>query len=223
MMKMSLTHQKGSLLLRRSLFLALFALFCGGLQKANAQALDLARDAVVKMPYVAADSVSACYQLTTCNDNGPSDATGIDSPRWTDDGTNDGNYSDGHARRDTIEFCPEDAWHRVSITFTDFDLEENDTLFAYQGTKDSVAAGQVPADTATLTGASRAFGGWIAADCDPLVNPGGCLTFEFRTDGQNTKGAGWDAWVDCEDRDISLADPNIANVKLTCVGDSVTT
>jgi len=213
---MSLIPLKGSLFLRPSLFLTLFAFFYGGLQNVNAQALDLARDAVVKMPYATADTLSACYQLTTCNDNGPSDEAGIDSPRWTDDGTNDGNYADGHERRDTIEFCPEDKWHRVKIVFTAFDLERNDTLFAYQGTKILVEGGLAPSDTATLTGASRGFGGWIAADCNPRVNPSGCLTFEFRTDGQNTKGAGWDAWVDCEDRDISVETVSIPNRKLTC-------
>ena len=216
MKRMSLTHLQGCLFLRRSLFLALFALFYGGLQNVNAQVLNLARGGVAVMPYTAADSLGNCYVLTECNDNGPSDAAAVNSPRFTDDGTNDGNYADGHARRDTVEICPNDKWHRVNVTFTHFDLEENDTLFAYQGTKADVVGGMLVPDTATLTGVSKAFGGWIAADCNPRVNPSGCLTFEFRTDGQNTKGAGWDAWVDCEDRDISVETVNIPNRKLTC-------
>ena len=102
-----------------------------GVQNADAQ-VNLAPGVAVKMPYVAADSVSACYKLTTCNDAGPTDQ----SARWTDDGTNDGNYADGHERRDSIEFCPEDKWHRVKIVFTAFDLEDGkDSLVAYNGTK----------------------------------------------------------------------------------------
>jgi len=212
MKKMSFTKQRWSSFLGRCSLMFLLAWSVIGVQNADAQVLNLARDQVAPMPVGA----NACYKLTTCNDNGPSDAAGIDSPRWTDDGTNDGNYSDATARKDTIEFCPEDKWHRVKIVFTAFDLEENDTLFAYQGSKAEIAGGMIVPDTALLTGASRAFGGWIAADCNPRVNPSGCLTFEFRTDGQNTKGAGWDAWVDCEDRDISVATVDIPSRKLTC-------
>ncbi len=214
MKKMSFTKQRYSSFLGRFTLMFLLAWSFAGVQNASAQAVNLARGAVVKMPHVAKDSVSACYALTTCNDAGPSDAAAVNSPRWTDDGTNDGNYADDHERRDSIEFCPEDKWHRVKVVFTAFDLEDGkDSLVAYNGTK---AALGTRIDAATGTGASKAFGGWIAANCDPDSNATGCLTFILYTDGQNTKGAGWDAWVDCEDRGISLADPNIESRKLTC-------
>jgi len=63
---------------------------------------------------------------------------------------------------------------------------------------------------------SDAFGGWIDADCDPTVNATGCLTFVFTTNGDRAKGTGWDAWVDCEAKNIDIAQPANQTVSLTC-------
>ena len=73
------------------------------------------------------------------------------------------------------------------------------------------------ADVASARSVSDAFGGWIDANCDPAINATGCLTFVFETNGDRAKGSGWDAWVDCEARDIAFSGATIpADVQLTC-------
>ena len=42
------------------------------------------------------------------------------------------------------------------------------------------------------------------------------MTFLLRTDGDNRKGIGWDAWVDCEKREIIIDSLNIKGTKLKC-------
>ena len=155
-------------------------------------------------------------KLTSCNGDVTADGT-----QFTDDGFNDGNYADIRARLDTVEFCPTDKWHYVKVVFTQFDLEDSstgtgDTLIAYQGNKAAVRNGLMPDAKATGTGVSKAFGGWLDANCDPAKNESGCLTFLFKTDGDNAKGKGWDAWVDCAKRDIKFESANIPSVKLIC-------
>jgi len=210
MNKMSLTHLKGCPYLRHSFLLALFLLCFIGVQSVNAQ---------VTIKYTENDTTCTALQLSSCN--GDVTADGI---QFTDDGSNDGNYADLHQRRDTVEFCPTDKWHFVKVVFNEFDLEDTptatgDTLIAYQGNKAAVRNGLAPAAKATGTGVSYAFGGWIDAACDPAENESGCLTFLFKTDNDNAKGKGWDAWVDCAKRDIKIEDANIPNVKLTCADD----
>jgi len=169
-------------------------------------------NAQIITPYNNTVDTCATVLLETCND----DVT-ENSLRWTDDGLNDGNYKDSRMRNDTIEFCPKDQWHRVKVVFTDFDLEIGDSLVAFGGNKTAVSVNSAPIiGTGSGVGVHRAFGGWIDAECDPAVNPSGCLTFLFKTDGDNRKGAGWDAWVDCEERDITLSGVNISDVKLQC-------
>lgn len=207
--------------LGQSALAVLFVWCCMGIQTADAQTM-LARGAVAKIT-----STSTCskYAVETCNDAGPSDDAAVNSPQFVDDGANDGNYADilGMPRTDTIEICGSDAWHRVKVTFTMFDLEDTlapgtgDTLLAFQGNKAELIAGDaLGAGSGTGTGVSKAFGGWIDADCDPKVNASGCLTFIFKTDGDNRKGAGWEAWVDCSARNINLAAVADQSVKLTC-------
>jgi len=197
-----------SSLFGRSALLVMFAFCLAGLQNANAQ---------IVAAYAAADTTCTVNTLAKCNGSVTDKST-----QFTDDGTNDGNYADLHMRRDTVTFMPEDKWSRVQVVFTKFDLEDTttagtgDTLLVYQGDKAAVRGGLAPAAKATGTGVSLAFGGWVDAECDPAVNPSGALTFIFKTDGDNAKGAGWDAWVDCAARDIKLTKPNIANTKLTC-------
>jgi hypothetical protein len=184
--------------------LVLFALCFAGLQNANAQ---------VQMKYTKGDTTRVNHKLEKCN----GDVTSK-SVRFTDDGTNDGNYADLHERRDTVEFCPTDKWHYVKVVFTQFDLEDNDSLVAFDGNAAAVRANRagLRLGSGSGTGVSKAFGGWIDANCDPADNPSGCLTFILYTDGQNTKGAGWDAWVDCANRGIKFGNVSIPSRKLTC-------
>lgn len=206
--------------LGQSALAVLFVWCCIGLQTAGAQVQDLGRGGEAK---ITSNSGCSQYKITACNNDGPSDSDAVNSPKFIDDGLNDGNYADTMSimRNDTIEFCGEDAWHRVNITFTAFDLEDTiggmgDTLKVYQSNKAGLTATSVPAGVATGTGVSKAFGGWVAADCDPAVNASGCLTFIFKTDGDNAKGAGWEAWVDCEDRNVNIAAIADVTRKLDC-------
>lgn len=150
------------------------------------------------------------------------------STLFTDDGALDGLYADSRARRDTIEVCPDGDKDFVMMTFSEFDLEEGDTLFAFninkQGLRDFLATGSgigtganapFGAGSGTGTGVSKAFGGWINASCDPLVNSSGCLTFLFQTDGDNAKGRGWEAWTSCAEREITIGPVSIPSKILT--------
>ena len=199
MKKMSFTNSMWSSLLQRATVLALVVFCFTGLQTtASAQ--------------IVADE-DRTAQLSSCSGEVTSAST-----LFTDDGANDGNYADplGAPRTVTVEILPADAWSRVQVVFNKFDLAPGDELAVFQGNAAAVTAGLLPAATATGTGVSLAFGGWVDADCDPAINPSGALTFVFTTNGDNIKGAGWDAWVDCVARDIVLNEPNISNATLAC-------
>jgi len=109
--------------------------------------------------------------------------------QYTDDDTQDGKlYSDfgvaangnptTNARRDTVEFCPQDRWHHVKVTFTEFDIHPSDVLNVFDGSYDSLRAGNAPLIVGlTGNGVSNANGGWVQANCSPMINQTGCLTF----------------------------------------------
>ena len=185
-------------------------------------------NAQVIIPFSNTIDTCSTVLLESCN----GEATGA-SLRWTDDGTNDGNYQDNRLRNDTIEICPQDQWHSVKVVFTDFDLDEGDTLFAFDGNKQAVRenlallnpfvdplimnrARLIGIGSGSGVGVFNAFGGWIDASCSPWVNPSGCLTFILRTDGDNNKGTGWDAWVDCAEREIEFSTETVADCRLKC-------
>lgn len=213
--------------LGQSALMVLFVWCCLGLANVNAQT-DVVR---ITDDGKATNTVNT-KKLTTCNGTVTKDS----GTQFTDDGNNDGNYNDPNTvgpigRIDTAEFCPKDQWSRVKVVFTKFDLAPGDTLFVYDGDRKAVRGGLAPGTgsgatagssgpsngTGSGVGVSSAFGGWVDASCDPAVNPTGCLTFIFRTNGDNIKGAGWDAWVDCADRGINLtAKPSVASAKLVC-------
>ncbi|MEM1121926.1 MAG: hypothetical protein AAGJ18_15855, partial [Bacteroidota bacterium] len=106
---------------------------------------------------------------------------------------------------------------RIKIAFTEFDLEEGDTLIAYDGDLKALKNNTAPLiGKASGVGNSKAFGAWIMAACSPATNPSGCLTFILNTDGDNRKGAGWEGWVTCEERNIKITPPSIPNPQLQC-------
>jgi len=180
---------------------------CLGIQEVNAQ--DKQDDFVLLFDSKA--NTSKAYKLNNCNGTVSSDDT-----RFTDDGSNDGLYADpmGGSRSDTIEICPKGSDYGVKVVFTDFDLEDGDELHVFQGNRAGVRAGTaLGAGTGTGTGVSKAFGGWIDANC---VNTSGCLTFVLETDGDNLKGSGWDAWVDCQDLTATLKGANVSAARLDC-------
>ncbi len=177
--------------MRRVALLFIFTWGYLGFTCANAQ---------ITASYSADGNTSSTGTLTTCTGD-PSTGTTI----FTDDNLNDGNYTDNRMRRDTVEICPVGDHSYIQVSITEFDLEMGDTLFVYDGNKSAFSMGGAPViGTGTGVGVSRGFGGWVNANCDPRVNTSGCLTFLFKTDGDNSQGKGWEAWVDCATRDISF-------------------
>ena len=213
----------------RSVFLVLFAWCCIGVQNAFAQD-------PVAMP---ANGSSLCITFDECggdkirftddntNDGLYSDflLDGDGNPTTTPRGNNF--FTDpANSTADTVVFCPEDKWHHVYVTFDRLDLSplgggndltafgfpNGDILIPWDGDiKNDPVGGQV------IQGNSPGeIGGWVGASCDPDVNPSGCLSFIFLTNGDNNKGTGWDAWVSCQDRGIDLDAPAISNGKVEC-------
>ena len=136
--------------------------------------------------------------------------------KFTDDGTL---YEDnlGMPRNDTITICPKTPWQTVKVTFTYFDVAAGDTLAAYDGNLAALKNNTAPfLGSGSGVGASKAFGSWVAANCSPNVNPSGCLSFIFKTNGDYVKSTGWEAWVSCQDRNIVLTPPSIQNALLDC-------
>ena len=197
--------------LGQSTLMVLFVWCCLGINTASAQ---------TKMPSDA-KPVTKTFTAAEC--------TAKTEISFTDDGDNDGNYGDptkadgsANPRRDTVTFCPDDAWTRVYVEFTSIDIEANDSLVAYDGDYAAVKGSTATRiDAATGQGASQMNGGWVRSSCDPVSSPSGCLTFLFYTDGTNTKGAGWTANARCEARTAELTLVDIVNPKITC--DDITT
>ena len=207
MKKMGYTKSKWFANFAQSFVLLLFVGLFSGLNQAQAQNI------VAK--FTAKDTTVTKVTLENCGDGNVTDA----DRRFTDDGSNDGNYGDdSHMRADTVEICPENKWSRTKVVFTDFDLEEGDSLHVFNTNIAGVRAGVgvIGLGTGAGVGVAKALGGWVDASCDPAVNPSGCLTFVFETDGDNRKGSGWDAWVDCEERKVELSGVTIADVRLKC-------
>lgn len=123
----------------------------------------------------------------------------------------------GKPRNDTITICPKTPWQTVKLNFQSFDLADGDTLAAYDGDVTALRNNMAPfIGSGSGVGVSRAFGGWVAASCSPNVNPSGCLSFIFKTNGDFIKGTGWEAWVSCNDRNVVLTPPSIQNALLDC-------
>ena len=161
--------------------------------------------------YLENGDTTTLHELMSCTGN-PSTSSTL----FTDDNTNDGNYADNRMRMDTIEICPQSTHNHTRVVITEFDLEEGDTLFAFDGNLPAFRMGNAPKiGTGAGVGVSKGFGGWIDASCDPKINHSGCLTFLFKTDGDNAKGKGWEAWVDCASRDITFGNVAIDSRILT--------
>ncbi len=125
------------------------------------------------------------------------------STTFTDDNKGGGGlYLDDAARKDTIILCPSSANAQIKATFSSFDMASGDFLNVYDG--DLLKNPGASKTAASGNGVSKAFGGWIQANCDPNVNPTGCLTFEIETNGNNSKGTGWQAKISCESSDVAI-------------------
>lgn len=117
-----------------------------------------------------------------------------DSPQFKDDNSL-GVYLDNTSRNDTLELCATQG--NISVVFTDFSVSSGDSLFAYQGDLAELRNSSNPTfRKASGVGVAKAFGGWIDTNCS--INPSGCLTFIFKTNGDGSSGAGWESFWDCK-------------------------
>ena len=119
-------------------------------------------------------------------------------------------YADEKPSTDTITFCPQNPWQIIRVSFTHFDVAGGDALEVYEGNLEQMQNGTATYINSAYGGsASAAFGAWVQANCDPNLNPTGCLSFRFRTNGDYNKGTGWKAWINCQERNIELKAPDI--------------
>ncbi len=119
-------------------------------------------------------------------------------------------YVDTAVCRIAHTICPQNQWQRLTYIISRFDLAAGDTLCVFQG-KDTLG---VPAAKWSGNGVSTT-GGWISSECSPEDNASGCLTFLFKTNGDNSKGTGFSGKLTCEDRGIDIS-AAINNGKLLC-------
>ncbi len=129
----------------------------------------------------------------------------------------------GKPRNDTIAICPSASSEMIKVAFVEFDVAPGDTLMAYDGNLTALKNNTAPLiGKSSGAGASKAFGSWVAANCSPNINPSGCLSFIFKTNGDYAKGTGWNSWVSCKNRALVVAPPSIQNALLDCEGTMAT-
>ncbi|MFK7982173.1 MAG: hypothetical protein AB8G86_19490 [Saprospiraceae bacterium] len=120
-------------------------------------------------------------------------------------------YQDTSSRNIIHTICAADKWKQLMLSFSQFDLAVGDTLFVYDGkTIGASLIGKYSGAGVSQTG------GWVASSCLPSVNPDGCITFQFKTNGDNRKGKGWQSQVTCVEKEIILTPPNDLVANLTC-------
>ena len=130
---------------------------------------------------------------------------------FVDDGAIDGLYKDSIARDDQFTVCAQNQWQVLKYNFSEFGLAAGDALYVYDGkTITSPLIGKFEGEGVSQTG------GWVASSCAPSVNPTGCLTFRFVTNGDNRKSIGWNGNFECTERDLTLTPPNNLTAKLDC-------
>ena len=108
-------------------------------------------------------------------------------------------YRDEEIRNSSTTICPNVKGQILSVTFRAFDLAQGDSLWIYDGI-DSSSAFIAKGGGNSI---SQINGGWVTSSCDPNINPSGCLTFVFKTNGDKRKGTGWEATVSCEIMDTT--------------------
>ncbi|MEL6941417.1 MAG: HYR domain-containing protein, partial [Bacteroidota bacterium] len=122
-------------------------------------------------------------------------------------------YFDEERQKDVVILCPDDPTAQVvQITFQSFDIAQGDRVIVYDG--DNLAAASIGSPT---TGTGVPFspgGGWVQASCE---NVSGCLTVELIRNGDNRKGAGWEATIECAVRDTRFSCP--AQTRFIYAGD----
>ena len=121
-------------------------------------------------------------------------------------------YVDTAPRNNVTVICPSDSDRFLRASFSNFDLEMGDTLYAFEGAD----------TTGTLIAKGTGFGnfqfngGWVGSNCDKLTNSSGCLTFQFKTNGNDSRGSGWEAWITCETGNVAITPPTNQFISLDC-------
>ncbi|MEM1120859.1 MAG: hypothetical protein AAGJ18_10455, partial [Bacteroidota bacterium] len=139
--------------------------------------------------------------------------TNCDTVGFISDSTTPLLYVDTTARMDTLSICPQSQNQSVEVRFTAFDVASGDSLLAYDS--------KTPADSTLIgkasgTGISVAFGSWVKANCSPDSNATGCLSFVFKTNGDQQVGRGWAAKVNCREKNIALQSPSVTVMGSGC-------
>jgi len=151
-----------------------------------------------------ASSLSMTDTVTFTMPAGTSDSLGFTLANCTDTHffQSDGGlvYFDGtdSIRNSIATICPPNHGDKLLFTFSEFNLSTGDSLFVYEGT-DTLDA----IDTAGGAGVFQINGGWLASNCDPTINASGCITFNFKTNGDNLSGSGWKAQITCVEETIA--------------------
>ncbi len=136
---------------------------------------------------------------TTCSEC--SSYCGLD---FFDEGGPAQNYTNNSY--ETWTFCPDSPTEILTVTFNEFDVERRNTtqcwdfLSVYDGS--STSAPQIGGEFCGTTLAEAPGGGSVSAS-----TPGGCLTFEFDSDGSVTPD-GWEADISC----VAAVDPDLSPV-----------
>ena len=140
---------------------------------------------------------------------GTTDSVGFTLPNCTDtyffESDGDLVYFDGiDSIRNTIAtICPPNHGDNLLFTFSEFNLSSGDSLFVYEG-RDTL----IGIATAGGAGVFQINGGWLASNLDPSINASGCITFNFKTNGDNLSGSGWKAEITClEGSNVSFVKP----------------
>lgn len=117
-------------------------------------------------------------------------------------------YTDSTPRSDTMSICPQNQSQRLKVSFLHFDLAAGDTLLAYDG---RIPSALNLIGKASGVGSSKAFGSWIATHCSLDSNQTGCISFIFKTNGDNTASTGFKTNIRCLDRNFQIQTPIINN------------
>ncbi len=117
--------------------------------------------------------------------------------RFEDDNTTDGIlYLDTAPRNDIYTICPTNDRYNLTATLTSFDIAQGDVLMVFDGM--DVNAPFLASGSGV--GVSNFNNGFVFSNPSLAVNPSGCLTFQFQTNGDNMKGSGWEMSLICEER-----------------------
>lgn len=123
-----------------------------------------------------------------------------------------GHYQDTIARNGVSVICPVDSSRFLRVSFSEFDVAAGDMLIAFQG-RDTTG---ILIGSGSGAGVSAMNGSWVASSCDKTVNSSGCITFQFKTNGDGGGGSGWDSWVTCEDGGVNINTPINQFITLDC-------